>query len=246
MGEFLQHDGCPQCGSKDNVGVWTDGKYCFGCGWVEQIDKVTRYKNRRESKLVTNDSGIAFLPVCRPEIPEEPMKWIKQYGIRDSQIVNNQIKWSESRQLLIFPIYDSTEQLRGWNGRQFGPEKAVRKYDSRGNLASLDVFIPPETGNYDPATLVITEGYVDALKVSNVVQAMPLFGVSLSPERIMRLAHKIKRLTLWLDYDKLSHMVFLKKKYQAWFDVFTIVATKEDPKSLTEEEITAKLLESLD
>jgi len=33
-GTFLRNEPCPKCGSRDNVGVWTDGKYCFsGCGY---------------------------------------------------------------------------------------------------------------------------------------------------------------------------------------------------------------------
>lgn len=32
--EFLRHAPCPECGSKDNLGIYTDGHgYCFGCGY---------------------------------------------------------------------------------------------------------------------------------------------------------------------------------------------------------------------
>ena len=34
--EFLQHESCPQCGSKDNLARYTDGHaYCFGCKYYE-------------------------------------------------------------------------------------------------------------------------------------------------------------------------------------------------------------------
>lgn len=38
MGDKFQgYEGCPSCGSKDNLGVWTDGKYCFGCGYTDGV-----------------------------------------------------------------------------------------------------------------------------------------------------------------------------------------------------------------
>ena len=34
--EFLRHEACPNCGSNDNLGRYTDGHgYCFGCGYYE-------------------------------------------------------------------------------------------------------------------------------------------------------------------------------------------------------------------
>lgn len=37
---FLRHDPCPSCGSKDNLGVYTDHSFCFGCGYYEGPEKV--------------------------------------------------------------------------------------------------------------------------------------------------------------------------------------------------------------
>jgi len=35
--EFIRHEQCPQCGSKDNLARYTDGHgYCFGCGYYEK------------------------------------------------------------------------------------------------------------------------------------------------------------------------------------------------------------------
>lgn len=32
---FLRHAPCPECGSKDNLGVYDDHSFCFGCGYFE-------------------------------------------------------------------------------------------------------------------------------------------------------------------------------------------------------------------
>ena len=38
--EFIAHEPCPKCGSKDNLARYTDGHaWCFGCGYYEGIEK---------------------------------------------------------------------------------------------------------------------------------------------------------------------------------------------------------------
>ena len=39
MSEFLRHEPCPKCGSKDNLARYSDGHaYCFGCEYYEHAD----------------------------------------------------------------------------------------------------------------------------------------------------------------------------------------------------------------
>lgn len=39
--EFLRHEPCPNCGSQDNLGRYTDGHgYCFGCGYYEPSNEI--------------------------------------------------------------------------------------------------------------------------------------------------------------------------------------------------------------
>lgn len=42
--EFLHHAPCPSCDSSDNLGVYTDHEYCFGCGY----HKNTGGKNKKQ------------------------------------------------------------------------------------------------------------------------------------------------------------------------------------------------------
>ena len=36
QGTFVQHEACPECGSKDNLARYSTGQgYCFGCGHWE-------------------------------------------------------------------------------------------------------------------------------------------------------------------------------------------------------------------
>jgi twinkle protein len=54
MADFVQHEPCPKCGSKDNLARYSDGSaYCFGCKHVEKVGSelgtpVTREKARAD------------------------------------------------------------------------------------------------------------------------------------------------------------------------------------------------------
>lgn len=59
--EFLHHAPCPSCNSRNNLGVYTDHSYCFGCGWyvkgtVEGKSKTSSNHSRKtRSKLLVED-----------------------------------------------------------------------------------------------------------------------------------------------------------------------------------------------
>lgn len=46
-GAFIRHAPCPACGSKDNLAVYTDHSYCFGCGYRETEGTVTKQKQEQ-------------------------------------------------------------------------------------------------------------------------------------------------------------------------------------------------------
>lgn len=46
----IQHEPCPECGSKDNLARYSDGHgYCFGCGYYERGDGTSGNAESRES-----------------------------------------------------------------------------------------------------------------------------------------------------------------------------------------------------
>lgn len=52
MSDCVGHEPCPSCGSRDNLGRYTDGHgYCFGCGYYERGDQsVTTLEQRKLHK----------------------------------------------------------------------------------------------------------------------------------------------------------------------------------------------------
>ena len=38
--EFIQHEPCPECGSRDNLARYDDGHaFCFGCNYREKAEE---------------------------------------------------------------------------------------------------------------------------------------------------------------------------------------------------------------
>ena len=43
---FIQHTNCPNCGSRDNLAEYSDGFYCFGCGYKKQKNDINSVRSR--------------------------------------------------------------------------------------------------------------------------------------------------------------------------------------------------------
>ena len=53
----IAHEPCPECGSKDNLGRYSDGHgYCFGCGYFEKAgEEVESVFPTTEESVVQSD-----------------------------------------------------------------------------------------------------------------------------------------------------------------------------------------------
>ena len=56
--EFLRKEPCPECGSKDNLGRYSDGHaFCFGCEYYEPSDE------ELAERSVTKTPKLEFKPL---------------------------------------------------------------------------------------------------------------------------------------------------------------------------------------
>ena len=76
--EFIHHEPCPNCGSKDNLARYSDGHgYCFGCEYLERADGDKKVK---ETKPVADLIELDYSPLSKRCISDETCrKW--NYGI---------------------------------------------------------------------------------------------------------------------------------------------------------------------
>ena len=64
MEEFIRHEPCPKCGSKDNLARYTDGHgYCFGCEYYEHPDggaPVQLEEKKKMTELIDFEVSVVF------------------------------------------------------------------------------------------------------------------------------------------------------------------------------------------
>lgn len=85
---------------------------------------------------------------------------------------------------------------------------------------------------------VLVEDVVSAHKVSQVEEAIPLFGTTIYPIHIAALRGTDKPIVLWLDADQAGNVQKKALRLQMLTNrPVSIVHTREDPKSLSLNEI---------
>lgn len=249
--EFVKHDSCPNCGSKDNLAVYSDGHtWCFGChtrtGPVKSIDNFRNKFSEKEKEDKWNALPIDF----SYHIPEVGRQWLNKYHLTNKEIIANRFGWSEEglyfkvkditvKPLLVLPVVDKYGNLVFWQGRNFGD--VGPKYMTRGDKEFLHIL-----GDSD-LPIVLVEDLISAIKVSRVARSCPVFGSWLSPDSARRLARYSDRIILWLDYDKKKDAAKMSLMYEYLFPRgIHSIRTEKDPKEYTTDEIYSFLKESID
>lgn len=240
---FLRHEACPNCGSRDNVGVWSDGhKYCFGgCGYFAAADNnVTTVKSRLFPAEGSN--GVPPFPEDTSiHIPEVPYSWLKKC-LDDEEILRHRIGWSQSKESLIFPIFDKDGNLLMWQSRYFGSLGNFPKYLTKGYKGDILHVL----GEHPTDRVVLVEDLISAIVVSRRENSMPLWGSTIHLKTLRHLSRYYGKLAIWLDADKLKEAVKAQGVARLLFDDVEILFSEEDPKYQNLEQLTKILGEPLD
>lgn len=243
MSNFLRHEHCPHCGSKDNLGVWDDGhKWCFGCGHYIPTPGGTFTKLKLKLKAV--ESKVSEYHIKLPtdstnNIPPVGIQWLEKYQVFHTDIVKYGIKWSERAGGLILPVYDTTEQPIFYQIRRFNN---TPKYLTFGKVANhIPVFGAENQDITDTKTVVLVEDYISAIRVAYFAHCMPLFGSHINSELATRLSRMYDNLLIWLDADKYQESISFYAKYSYLFKNCMTIRTTMDPKEYAHYEINNKL-----
>lgn len=227
---FIQHTACPKCGSKDNLGEYSDHWYCFGCRYYKLKHDLQSVRERLVD-VVPKDDGDISLTVS-DALPKQAMQWLLSYGITGADVSEHSWGWVEDRSLLVLvntPTY--------WQARNFGPGV---KYLSKGNKPLLSY------GN--GGTIVCVEDVLSAVKISKAneqVTVIPLLGSSVSPELEQTLFKQAKEVILWLDRDKATSAVKQARNMLAKGIRCSVLVTELDPKEYSVKEINEWLSNKL-
>ncbi len=246
LGTVASRSRCPKCSLEgkdtngDNLAIYTDGHtHCFGCGYHTPVPIDVKVANLANAQLkptddVANDFGLP--DDCVLDIPEEPMKWLKSYNLTNAEIKKHNFMWSPSRNLLIFVILDQDNNVRMWQGRNFGKYPFDKpKYLTGGDKSGI-IYEVGLKDNKDKA-VILTEDLISAIKIGRIYQAVPLFGATIPLEMVRKLSKSYEILGVWLDHDKKVEAVKQALRASQFMPTF-VVDSVLDPKGYHLEAIT--------
>lgn len=231
MATFLNHKSCPDCGSRDNRGVWDDGsEWCFGCHSYTPPNsgkKIQNYLDKQKSSAFTK---IVKLPEDAQEyFPPNVKAWLNKYNLTNEELAKLQPLYSMERESLIFPVYAQGELIM-FQERFFGD--SPRKYQTTGAKDVVHILAANENPTNE---VVVVEDAISACRVSTVMDAIPLWGSYLNVRMANYLATRYAQLRIWLDYNKRIEAIKQARVYRPLFERVSTTVTPLDPKEYTPE-----------
>lgn len=241
---FLRHESCPNCGSRDNVGVWDDGgKYCFGCHWIAYPNFAAKLQNLEAFRFQKLQSPVDKNGQTKVELPRDfstilpgkAKKWLLQY-LTAEEISAYSFGWSEDEERLIIPLFDEeTGDFVFWTGRYMGESEDESKYWSEGERSSLQTMFGDPQGQ---KFVVFVEDVISAIKVGRVAPTVPILGTSIPLERIRMLSKTFSEAVIWLDSNMKREAVKQALNLSNWFEAGgRCVFSEKDPKCYSTDEI---------
>lgn len=237
MAKFLSHEPCPSCGSRDNLGRYSDGSaFCFGCHYVER-GTVSPFVGERNGKTESSSAGIGFPADATTHLDARGLEFLAQYGLSGHSIIRAGIRWSSGWEQLLFPLYDSDGELCCVQARNFNAKRASKaKYYNVGDKTESCTYYGTTQ------TVVLVEDCVSAIKVGMVETGFPLLGTSISKERIKWLSDRFSRIIVWLDSDKYREAREISDSIKLLGVATKTIYTEHDPKTYSVEQIKEFLL----
>lgn len=246
MAQRAIHTTCPRCRESgrdragDNLADYGDHKYCFSCGYFEgdgnklSISRITKQISQQKKngpRDVALPSDFSF------DLPENVREWLAKYAITEEEIELHSLGWTEKYTSLVFPILDVHGNLLMVQSRKFSDSPGP-KYFTSGYPESIMHLVGHERFS---GTIVVVEDLISAIKVGRHCTTMPLWGSSISTERIHRLSTIAVRLVIWLDNDKAEYATRRAVTAQPWFSDVKVVVTELDPKEYSDKLIRSNL-----
>ena len=233
---YVKHKPCPACGSRDNLAVYTDHEYCFGCGYILFYN----YHPRRLGNVKEQSQKIVSLPEdIAGYIPAVAQDWLKKYDLSQKELFENNVVWSESRQLLLFPLFDDKHFLWGYQGRYFGKDEKHPKWTSKGNYKNLGRVYHPLLTTSKDSSIILVEDIISCIKISRQYNCCCLFGSNIDYNKYISIYNNNKTdgFIIWLDKDKMKESYLFSKKFNDLGIPCSVISTELDPKMYSNEEI---------
>lgn len=240
MAVFVRHEACPKCGSRDNLAVYDDGSsWCFGCGYTVR-SSISGFV--KETMLVEEQTW-SLPDDLTQDFPQEVFDFIKPYELTVAELIKYEYYFSR-RAGGLWRVFDTnSNQHLCASSRSSGGAAEYRQIHSRTKGPKTRFFGSKEEAcaiagaEHNSSTLVIVEDSMSSLKVGRTVACAPLFGTSLTMNKLTEYAKDYQQIVVWLDRDKFKEAWAIADRFK-WLGCATkVVLTDKDPKYYSEIEI---------
>lgn len=219
MGSFIRHTTCPRCKSRDNLGEYTDGWWCFGCH--AKFPKI-----QFSQQNPTNEKPPRFSDHYSETIPEEYRKYLEKYELTKDEI--SRFLWSETYQRLSYPIYRESSRVAEYLRSNTKQPKAL--YIGEKVLHFIGEGFPT----------VLVEDILSAIKVGRYAKCSPVWGSALKKDLRIQLKNE-KHVVFWLDSDMYKEAIKQASILRSLGIPSSVIYTEQDPKELTSSQIQKQL-----
>lgn len=159
MSNFLRHAPCPECGSKNNLGIYDDHEHCFGCGYDKQygdktIEESTTTKKVKERRPESAARTRPLTPISK-KVPTDTFRHIEPASFSKYLTAINLSE--EFQEEALFPRF-SDEGEHVANQVRYKDKKFAFEGDADKCVLFGQNFFP-EGGR----SITVTEGYYDTL-----------------------------------------------------------------------------------
>jgi len=236
LSEFVRHEPCPQCGSKDNLARYSDGgAHCFGCGYHPRVTQISY--EEQSIKHTSRRSDPEQLDILEGYISQEGVGWANRYGVGVETLLQSGCGGSPTRPTnLYFRWFDSSGRCILAQARDL-TQDPKRKYITYGtpNEVLPIYYFRDQSRRTD--RLVIVEDALSAIKISDLSDSMPCLGSDLPPIKLKRLAGLYGAFTVWLDSNMYDKAQRIARRLQLLGCEAKAVWTELDPKCYDTEEL---------
>jgi twinkle protein len=232
MASFVRHESCPKCGSRDNLGRYSDGgAYCFGCHYREGPDS----NEYRPAFGRVVDSQRETAPLVQGIPREAVAAYLHRYGLTVHELLAYRPFFGERGTSLGFEYRDKEGTIVATQTRNLDPSYRTKtKYFNVGTTYSVFDLMSPHRGT----KVVITEDKLSAIKVARHVDAIPALGTVFQLHKIVELKNRgYQSIVVWLDQDKWREGREIADQAK-WLGLSAkALLTEKDPKEYTDEQI---------
>lgn len=264
--KFVKHASCERCGSRDNVAWYSNGTgFCFGCGaFYRDLSGVSRSNHRQNAHASKSDdttgqrtnlgenvkaessSAVQLRPPPSDfgtYFPTIVVEWMKQYDIDVIDMMKYHVKWSPSREQLLYFFYGEGTDLVLWQARNFRLGTAHKdRFFTGGKPEEVVAAYYPEQGA--GKTAVIVEDCASGIKCAKSgFTGVPVFGAKMSAGKMNRICQMFENVVWWLDSDKFNESAKQSNLCKILGANSRVINTTYDPKEYSVVEMQGLLEE---